>query len=166
MAMVVWGCARGGVGSVREQAAGTAGTQWGKDSKALYAAQDRAAAEKLEQEIDLQVPAESGTLEGALQALGAKAGVTIVPKWDVLEAVGVERSEAMVLNLRRVAGSKALREVLNQGGGAKAALGYRIQEGRVEVRQKLHGRSSTPLRRSCSRTRGGRREGRWGAFGS
>jgi hypothetical protein len=88
--------------------------------------------EVLETQIDV-VANEQTTLEETLKRVQNAVRVNLLVNWTALESAGVARTTPTPVNLKRVAAEKALKEILNEAGGAKVALGYQINDGVVTV---------------------------------
>jgi len=76
-------------------------------------------------------------LEAVIEELRKLTGLNIVPNWNALEAVAIERDAEVTLNLKQeVSFEKAIELILDEIGAGDVDLGYVIDDGIVRISTK------------------------------
>jgi hypothetical protein len=72
-------------------------------------------------------------LSDVLDFLSDVSGVRVVPPWDKLKALGIDRNKAMTLNVRDAKFGDVLSVLLIQAAGKPGVLGYTIEHGKIVI---------------------------------
>lgn len=86
--------------------------------------------------LDRKVPEVAfagNSLSDVIDFLGDVSGVSIVVKWRIVEATGIEGTRDVNLREQGVPLEKILRDVLTSASGARGKLGYVVRHGAVVV---------------------------------
>jgi Flp pilus assembly secretin CpaC len=98
-------------------------------------AANRAVRQRLDEELN-EISADQQGFEKVVGYLQTSTGTNIIVNWKALEGAGIDRNAAVTVNLKKVPFRKALTEILNEVGGATAALAYTIDDGVISISTK------------------------------
>jgi type II secretory pathway component GspD/PulD (secretin) len=98
-------------------------------------AANRAVRQRLDEELN-EISADQQGFEKVIGYLQTSTGTNIIVNWKALEGAGIDRNAAVTVNLKKVPFRKALTEILNEVGGATAALAYTVDDGVISISTK------------------------------
>ncbi len=110
-----------------------AGVRLQRDAMSDAAANRAVMAKLRERRAELRIP--DVPVEDVVDYLRDVTDVSIIPRWAILAAAGIDRSTPINIALRDVTCDTALREVLRQAGGA-VELAYGIRKGVIYISTK------------------------------